>query len=133
MESIKRTALICCVFATVVFSPLCFGLTIAADGKTRAVVVVGDGADEAVKYAADELARFLGEVTGADFAIQDAPQKGGANLLVGPEAARLIEPGFSTEGLGADGIVIRTKGSDLILAGGRPRGTLYAVYTFLAL
>jgi len=68
---------------------------------------------------------------GANFAIQDEMQKGGANLLVGLDAARLVEPGFSTEGLGADGIVIRSKGNDLILAGGRPRGTLYAVYTFL--
>jgi hypothetical protein len=33
--------------------------------------------------------------------------------------------------LGADGIVIRTVGDDLVLAGGHPRGTLYAVYTFL--
>ena len=96
-----------------------------------AVVVVGSEDSEAVKYAAEELARFLGEVTGADFAIQNSLQKGGANLLVGLDAARLVEAGFSTEGLGADGIVIRSKGSDLILAGGRPRGTLYAVYTFL--
>jgi len=98
---------------------------------TGAVVVVGSQESDAAKYAARELARFLGEVTGADFRIQHTLQKGGANLLVGPGAARLVEPGFSTEGLGADGIVIRSKGGDLILAGGHPRGTLYAVYTFL--
>ena len=33
--------------------------------------------------------------------------------------------------MGTEGIVIKTVGNDLILAGGRPRGTLYAVYTFL--
>ncbi len=35
------------------------------------------------------------------------------------------------DGLGAEGIIIRTIGDDLVLAGGQPRGTLYAVYTFL--
>jgi hypothetical protein len=50
---------------------------------------------------------------------------------MGLKAARLAVPNFSSEGLGSDGIVIRTIGNDLILAGGEPRGTLYAVYTFL--
>ncbi|MEK7996557.1 MAG: DUF4838 domain-containing protein, partial [Planctomycetota bacterium] len=48
-----------------------------------------------------------------------------------PDAAKLAAPDFSADGLGADGLVIRKVGNDLILAGGRPRGTLYAVYTFL--
>jgi hypothetical protein len=42
-----------------------------------------------------------------------------------------VDPGFSTDGLGTDGIVLHTVGNNLILAGGAPRGTLYAVYTFL--
>ncbi|MCK7482461.1 MAG: hypothetical protein M0C28_39075 [Candidatus Moduliflexus flocculans] len=36
-----------------------------------------------------------------------------------------------TSGLAAESIVVRTAGNDLVLAGGGPRGTLYAVYTFL--
>ncbi len=43
----------------------------------------------------------------------------------------MADPTFTTDGLGTDGIVIRTVGNDLILAGGAPRGTLYAVYSFL--
>ena len=33
--------------------------------------------------------------------------------------------------LGTDDIVIRTVGDDLILSDGKPRGFVYAIYTFL--
>ena len=35
------------------------------------------------------------------------------------------------EALGSDGFTIRTQGDHLIIAGGRLRGTMYGVYTFL--
>ncbi len=45
--------------------------------------------------------------------------------------AKELCPDVKWDDLGHDGIVIRTVGNDLLLAGGEPRGTLYAVYTFL--
>ena len=111
---------------------LCFAgeaMQIADKGTARATIVVAKEATEPEKHAATELAAFLKQVTGAPF--QAAEQAEGPRLLVGPDAAKLADPKFSTDGLGADGIVIRSAGNDLILAGGRPRGTLYAVYTFL--
>jgi len=107
------------------------GIAIARKGQAKAVIVVGADAAEPVRHAAAELAGFLKQITGAEFEIADSAAGDGPRLLVGPGAARLAEPGFSVEGLGSDGIVIRTAGKDLILAGGHPRGTLYAVYTFL--
>ena len=83
-----------------------------------------------VMHAADELASFLGTVTGRRIPVGRERAKG-VNLLVGPAAARLADPAFDAGGLGAEGIVLRSAGNDLILAGGHPRGTLYAVYTFL--
>jgi hypothetical protein len=106
-------------------------LTIAQNGEAKAVIVVAADATEPERHAADELAVFLRQITGAKFEIQAPPAAGQSRLLVGPEAAKLADTNFSTEGLGSDGTVIRTVGNDLILAGGRPRGTLYAVYTFL--
>ena len=44
-------------------------------------------------------------------------------LLVGEGAARLADPKFTTAGLGEEGLALRSVGRDLILAGGRPRGT----------
>jgi len=56
----------------------------------------------------------------------------GPVLIVGPgAAARELAPDLPYDDLSPDGLVIETVGSNLILAGDRPRGTLYAVYTFL--
>ncbi len=88
-------------------------------------------ASPAERHAAEELASVLGQVTGAVFPVVGESADDVPRILIGPDAARLADPGFSIADLGTDGFVIRTVGQDLILAGGRPRGTLYAVYTFL--
>jgi len=106
-------------------------MTIAQNGAAKAVIVVTADATEPERHAANELAGFLRQITGATFEIQAPPAAGQSRLLVGPGAAKSAAADFSTDGLGSDGIVIRTVGDDLILAGGQPRGTLYAVYTFL--
>jgi hypothetical protein len=104
---------------------------LAEDGRSRATVVVATDATEAERHAAAELASFLKEVTGGHFAVSNEAEPGQSRLLVGPGAAKLADPGFTAEGLGEEELVIRAVGRDIILAGGRPRGTLYAVYTFL--
>jgi hypothetical protein len=104
---------------------------IAEAGASRAAIVIDPGATEAESHAASELARFLKQVTGGDFAVAASAPGDSSRLLVGPDAARLADAAFTTDGLGPDGFIIRKVGRDLILAGGRPRGTLYAVYTFL--
>jgi len=105
-------------------------ITIAKDGTAKAVIVVTD-TDEPVQHAAAELAEFLQQITGDTFEISHSAAPGKSRLLVGPGAARLAQADFSADGLDAEGVVIRNVGDDLILAGGDPRGTLYAVYTFL--
>lgn len=105
--------------------------TIAENGVAKAVIVIAMDAPQPEQHAAGELANFLSQITGAKFDIVPPPAAGKARLLVGPQAAKLATPDFSANGLGAEGIIIRSAGDDLILAGGYPRGTLYAVYTFL--
>jgi hypothetical protein len=105
--------------------------TIAENGVAKAVIVIADDASAPEQHAAAELTEFLEQITGAEFEIVSPPAKGSHRLLVGTAAVKLAEPDFSTEGFGTDGIIIRSMGKDLILAGGHPRGTLYAVYTFL--
>jgi len=107
------------------------GVTIAENGVAEAVIVIAPDAAEPEQHAAGELANFLSQITGAKFDIVPPPAAGKSRLLVGPQAAKLAAPDFSADGLGAEGIIIRSAGDDLILAGGYPRGTLYAVYTFL--
>lgn len=106
-------------------------LTIADNGQVRAVIVVAADATPPQRHAADELAAFLAQITGGPFPIVHQPDATQANLLVGPGAAAMVDADFSVEGLTDEGIIIRSVGNNLILAGGEPRGTLYAVYTFL--
>ncbi|MHC4438044.1 MAG: DUF4838 domain-containing protein, partial [Planctomycetota bacterium] len=106
-------------------------VTITQYGTAKTVIVLAADATEPEQHAANELAVFLQQITGDKFEVKAPSATSQSRLLVGPGAAKLAAPDFSTDGLGSDGIVLRTVGDDLILAGGRPRGTLYAVYTFL--
>ena len=108
-------------------------LTLAQDGSTEYTIVVGNDAIEPEKHGGQELGRFLQQVTGACFPTHsDVADIDNPKIFVGPSAALgKTAPHVSLEGIGKEGIVITTHGRDLILAGGRPRGTLYAVYAFL--
>jgi len=108
--------------------------TIAKGGKARCVIVQQPGASLAESNAVHELAETLGKITGAEFQIQVAgdakvPKQA---IIVGPgAAARTLFPEVALDKLGSEELVMRVKGGRLLLAGGRPRGTVYAVYRFL--
>jgi len=104
---------------------------IARRGEARARIVVAADATETERFAADELALFLHIVTGAKFPVGTDAGAPGGRLLVGAGAARAALPAAGLDGLAPEETVVRSVGDDLILAGGGPRGTLYAVYTFL--
>ena len=129
MKHVESVALgFACVWA---MAAPAVAVTVAENGAARCAVVVARDASLPARHAADELAHFLKEITGAEIPLVHEAREDAASLFVGPKAAKAVDPSFSTEDLGADGLVIRTVGNDLILAGGEPRGTLYAVYTFL--
>jgi hypothetical protein len=109
-------------------------VTLAENGRTSYVITVGNDATAPERNAAKELASYLGWVTGVKFAVMspsEAPD-GQPCILVGQtKSVKKLLPDLDWKSLGYDGIVIKAQGQHLILAGGRPRGTLYAVYTFL--
>jgi hypothetical protein len=107
-------------------------LTLASKGATRHVIVVDPAATAPELTAAKELATTLRQITGAEFAIQTNTKAPTRAILVGGGAAAseaFLDVPF--DGLGAEELVMRTRGNRLLLAGGRPRGTLYAVSRFL--
>jgi hypothetical protein len=112
-------------------TPASAGLTLARHGQAKARIVVATGASETERFAAAELALFLHIVTGAAFPVVDEPGAPGGRLLVGLAAAKAAAPDLDGSALAAEETVVRSSGGDLILAGGSPRATLYAVYTFL--
>jgi len=85
------------------------------------------------QHAARELANFLEQVTGAKFRVLVTPDlPRGMVIAVGRgKVQQLLAPNLKLDQLKPDGIVMETVGLNLILAGDEPRGTLYAVYTFL--
>lgn len=107
------------------------GGTLATDGHPQVTIVRAADAIPAERTACDELADYLGKITGGTFSIVDesaAPT--GPCIYVGPTAyARAHGPDASD--WGPERWAMRTVGPDLVLVGGRPRGTLYAVYHFL--
>ena len=109
-----------------------FAFTIAKEGKPACVIVSQPGATAAEKNAAQDLAATLRNITGAEFQIIEAESAPAQSIIVGPgPAAQASFPKVAFDQLGLEEIVIRTSGSRLLLAGGRPRGTLYAVSQFL--
>jgi len=108
-------------------------LVLAREGRAGYTIVTPASPSAPTAHAARELAHFLGMIAGARFPVTtEAGWRGGPAIFVGlSQAARQADPAASTEGLGRDGLVIRTAPPHLLLYGGEPRGALYAVYTFL--
>ena len=113
-------------------TPALHAMTLADGGRATSRIIVAADPIPAERTAARELARYLERVSGANFVIEDetdVPVRGPA-ILVGPtrEARSSANPPGS---LKSEAWVIRRHGEKLLLYGGRPRGTLYAVYHFL--
>ena len=108
-------------------------LQLADGGKTAYKIVLPADAIEPERHAAAELAAFLKQSTGADFPIVAETDAGdGPCVLVGfGSKAQALVPDRKTAAYGPEEFVIETHPPHLLLAGGRPRGSLYAVYTFL--
>ncbi|MCY2988893.1 MAG: DUF4838 domain-containing protein [Planctomycetota bacterium] len=107
-------------------------LTIARDGKTQYTIVHADPTAALEKQAVQELGDFLGRVTGAAFpVVAESSLTGEVRGIYVGWTKFSTKNGIETSRLGEEEWVIRSAGENLILTGGRPRGTLYAVYEFL--
>ncbi len=103
-------------------------------GKTGYTILVSGTATESEKHAADDLARFLHEISGATFPVRqtDSPPAADAKVIVvGQGLHKSFVSDTELTGLGHEGYIVRTRGPALAIVGGRPRGTLYGVYSFL--
>ncbi len=105
---------------------------IAENGVARTVIVVDPKASPTEAFAARQLASSLHHITGASFEIQTNTEAPPRAIIVGAGAAAAASfPQSPLAQLGEEELVIRAEGDRLLLAGGRPRGTLYAVSRFL--
>lgn len=107
------------------------GMVLAENSQAKAVIVVGAESGVTERFSAEELGAILKQVTGAEFAIRTDRPKEGACVFVGKQAATMLDADLKTDDLGDEGILVATKDGQLILTGHAPRGTMYAVYSFL--
>ncbi|MGH8023291.1 MAG: alpha-glucuronidase family glycosyl hydrolase, partial [Limisphaerales bacterium] len=107
-------------------------IVIATHGRAEMVIVVDPAATPTETFAARELAATLRQITGADFEIQTNTTAPARAIVVGTgAAARGLFPDVPFDQLGGEELVMRAQDGRLLLSGGRPRGTLYAVSRFL--
>ena len=110
-------------------------LTLAKGGLTTAKIITADSATPVELTAARELKSHLGEIVEGSNWETIAESKANKNatlILVGDsKLARELFPTVDFDAIPYDGVVIKTGGNKLLLAGHKTRGTLYAVNTFL--
>lgn len=106
---------------------------IASNGQPAVVIVQQADATAAEQHAVAELALHLRLITGGQFTVLTNPASVPTKaILVGPGSlAERQFPGLDFAQFGPEELVQRTGDGSLLLAGGRPRGTLYAVNRFL--
>ncbi len=109
------------------------GLTLIENGRSRHTIVTARDASPSERRAAEELHRFLAEMSGArlPIATDEAAVRGPLILVGRSRALERVGLRIPFEQLGPEGFVLKTAGRHLIIAGGRQRGTMYGVYAFL--
>lgn len=107
-------------------------LLVARDGQPQVAIVQAEGATVPEQTAVRELTTYLKKATGATFAAigESSARQDQPAIYVG-QTAFAKSHGIDVGALGPEESVLRSVLGALILTGGRPRGTLYAVYTFM--
>jgi hypothetical protein len=102
---------------------------LVVDGVPACSIVVGADCPEPVRFAAEELARYVAQISGAALLITDTVQTGlvpvhlGINLA---QAGPLPEPKA-----GYDGYRLVVAPDRIVVSGDNPRAVLYGVYDLL--
>jgi len=89
-------------------------------------IVVASDAGPSEVYAGQEFRDYFGRATGIRLPLTGSAQGAAGHVLIGPGAARRNPAEFGPEDL-----FISVDKGRIAICGGRPRGTLYGVYTFL--
>jgi hypothetical protein len=107
-------------------------IELARNGKTEYSIVIGCHPTRAEEFAATELAKYLTISTGATYiVVNEKSATANAPAIYVGQTDKVRQSGIDYGKLGNEELIIKTNGRDIIITGGRPRGTLYGVYEFL--
>ncbi|SPE37858.1 Glycosyl hydrolase family 67 (modular protein) [Candidatus Sulfopaludibacter sp. SbA6] len=120
-------ALVLCALAV---SCLAANLKLVDKGRSNYAIVIAPDASPSERHGAEELQKFLEEMSGARLPITAERQP--RMVLVGDSPAlKELRLKIPYTDLGPEGFVLKTAGQHVVIAGGRLRGSMYGVYTFL--
>jgi len=95
-------------------------------------IVVAKDASPSEIYAAEEFRSIFAQATGIELATVTVPGRADRHVFIGPSKPLADSPvGFDAAAMGPESLRIVVRDNLIAIAGGRPRGTLYGVYTFL--
>ncbi len=106
-------------------------LELVRNGRSSYKISIGREASPSERHAAEELQRYLEEMSGAKLPI--VTEEGGSRLiLVGNSGVTdRLKLSVTPREVGLEGFRLKTAGRRVLIAGGRRRGTMYGVYAFL--
>ena len=127
------TLMVLALLQTACFPVFASDLTLVTEGQSGYVVLLAKEASLSEKWAAEELVEHLKKISGVTLEVQteSVPVPKLAIILGDGPAAQSLGVRLEPKKLSEDGYEIRTVGKCLVIAGGRRRGTMYGVYTFL--
>ncbi len=108
-------------------------IALAVDGETDYVIVIPAKPTTQEQKAAEELRKWIGQMTGADYAIvSDSAEPIPTEISVG-RTNRLAATNLAIADadLGDEGYAIALKDQRLFLIGGKKRGPIYAAFAFM--
>ena len=108
-------------------------IALAVGAKTDYVIVIPDSPTTQEQKAAEELQQWVGEMTGADYAlVSDSAEPIPTEISVG-RTNRLAATNLAIADadLGDEGYAIALKDQRLFLIGGKKRGPIYAAFAFM--
>ncbi|MBE6200114.1 MAG: DUF4838 domain-containing protein [Rikenellaceae bacterium] len=118
------------LFAT---SSVFAGHKLFSAGKSRYSIVVCDNASKSEKSAAEELQNYLKQISGVELPIMSEKEvkKNEPHIFVGycDKYGKML--GVESPAEGDEGFTYRNVGKNIWIYGGKQRGTMYGVYTFL--
>lgn len=103
-----------------------------ADLEGWDIVIPPGGRIPSEVYAVEEFQRHVAIATGHTLPVVTSIDRPGRHVFIGSgKLMRESELGFAVEDFGPEDLRIVIRDGNIVIAGGRPRGTLYGVYTFL--
>ena len=95
-------------------------------------IVIAEDAIASEIYAAKEFQSHYEQASGTKMPIVKCTDRGDGHVYIGSGGTMASsEVGFAVEGFGPEDLRIIIRDNNIAIAGGRPRGTLYGVYSFL--